>query len=241
MTAFTGYLLVADESIGDITVELLEKGWYCSNKSESLLKYSGSFQDLSLWETYIFSSKYFFTEDKTPELLGPPYHYRVVCARSGRKLIVLTELRKITDHLISRLDETITPNLRKVHFCIDDLITGFSNSNSKYQTTSLRGRIKDDTRNLRTISLYGTNVIDSPVFREHHNLFNFYSCGLGYSGFPEMPYGEEREIVRLGTDGVIYLRSFEKWRVCEFQKIIKQVIRDRYVESWVPLYSGGDR
>jgi len=240
MTALAGYLLASPTGAA-IAREDLDTA-YAAKGAAPFMKYEQHFLGLRLWETFTLRSDLYLGEDATPDSPGPPFDYRLVVARSGSKLILLADRRKIAEHAITRvIDRSIFPNLRKVHFRIDQIIHGFASNASdpaEYLVSSLHGRFAGSDRNLRTMSLYGNDLTESTVYREHHHLFNFFSCGIGRRVSGASSSTDDRELLRIGSDGSISLQSLHNHRSREVTKVIDAIIRNRWVDPWVQKAGG---
>ncbi len=200
MGTFSGFLL-ASPSGSVLTRELLTISAQGSQSPQ--LNYRGPFQRLKRWEEFTLLSRKALA-DEDPEIQKPPYRYRILCVRRGTKLVVLAERRRIAEYVIVQLlNRSIFPNLRKVAIRVDRLIESCQDRTSEFLITSLYGRFSGADTQLRTMLLYGDDVTESAVYREHKELFNFSSCGIGRRLFDDLPRvssSEDREIVRVGND-----------------------------------------
>lgn len=206
--------------------------------SKVSLRFKESFS--RYWEEYIFASDRQFVDDPASGNSRPPFHYSVYCARSGSKLIVMTEKKRLTEYLIEKvLNNSVFPNLKHVSFQIEKIITAFSDRESDYRITTLHGRISGQDRSLRTMILYGSEVTDSTVFKDSRRLFNFYICGVAERS-PDDPFfgGDEGEIARLGNDGSLSVQSFNRQRASDLNKIVNVLITNKWVDDWVVPWVG---
>jgi hypothetical protein len=166
-----------------------------------------------------------------------PYAYRVVCVRSGARVLLLSERRNIADYILNRiLARRIYPNLRKVGFRIGPIIDSCRKADSEFLITSLVGRFAGSERQIRTMSLYGDDVTESVVFQEHHHLFNFTSCGIGCRLFEDLPRlspGDEHEIVRLGSEGAVSFAQGGRRRARDVTAVIDYAVRAGLIEDWM--------
>jgi len=231
----SGYLL-ASPSDNVVTRKSLTT---TSDGSQVLMEFVAPFESTKFWEKYQFESDRSFTDEEA-ERSRPPYRYPVYCARSGSKLVILTEKKRLTDYVIGEcLNRTIFPNLKHVTFNVEKMIAALQEADSRYRLTSLHGRFAGPGRDLRTMILYGPQVTNSAVFREHQNLFNFYICGVA-ERLPTDPFytGEDGEIARIGNDGSISIQSLTRKRATDLNKIINYLISNKWVDDWVAPWEG---
>lgn len=230
--SLSGYLLA---SPNDRPIARGALGDSQSQKSRApYLIFEQAYENLKLWEEYTFYSDRAFVDDGNTNL-KPPFKYPVYCARSGAKLIILSERRRLTDYIIEAvLNDTIFPNLKHVSFQIEKMISAFQDVNSEYRLTALHGRYAGPERSLRTIVLYGQEVTENVVFREHRHLFNFYLCGIAERSSDD-PFilSDDGEIARLGNNGSITVQSFTRKRATDLNKIVNQLIQNKWVDDWV--------
>lgn len=233
----SGYLL-ASPTRQEIKKDLLTSD--VGERRQALnLHYAGNFQNLRQWESYQFVTDTPIAEEGQDELAGgPPYTYLVVCVRSGSKMILLAERKRVTDFVLSHVvDQRIFPNLRKVGIRVDRLIHSCESSDSEYLITTLYGRFSGSDRKISKISLFGDDLTDSSVFREHHHLFNFYTCGVGrrlFNNLPKLGLRDDGEIMLVGNDGFLSVRMTDADRAREAILLINYIVRNRWVDEWVP-------
>jgi hypothetical protein len=228
----SGYLLASpdDAPIGRRSLDLHSP----KRKGVPYLAFESAMAGLRHWEQYIFHSDRPFRDDVLQQGKGP-YQYPVFCARSGSKLIVLTELKRLTEYLIEAvLNKAIFPNLKHVNFRIEKMIADFQKEESPYRTTSLHGSFSGPDFAVRRIILYGSEVTNSIVFRECQHLFNFYRCGVAERTEDSRFFsGEHDEIAKLGGDGSLSILSFGRQRAIELNRIVNYLIVNKWVDDWV--------
>ncbi|MGY3582889.1 hypothetical protein ACVIGB_008046 [Bradyrhizobium sp. USDA 4341] len=195
------------------------------------------------WDSFTLESPVPLGEEA--ETARPPFQYPVFIVRGLSKFVILAPRRKIADYLIQHvLDRQIFPNFRRTPINIQRLIEKAESSDSEFLVTSLHGRFSGPGRTLRMMSLYGDDVTDSVVFRDHHALFNFFSCGLGrrlFDGLPRLRPNEEGEITRITNEGSLTLNLIDRRRAIEFLLVLGFVLRNKCAESWVPVAEGPDQ
>jgi hypothetical protein len=230
----SGYLL-ASPSGKEITQQLLFSG---IKDAKYDLLFEGQFKNLRHWERYEFLSGVPIEEDDLLRgMHGPPFRYLIVCVRSAAKMMFLAERKKVAEFVIGRLNRKIFPNLRRVSILLDRLIDSCQEQDSEYLITALHGRFSGSDKRVNKISLYGDDITDSTIFREQRHLFNFYSCGIArrlYDNLLRMNLGEESEIMLIGNDGFVSTRVVDRDRASEVIRIINLVMKNRWVDDWVP-------
>lgn len=237
MTTMSGYLLASPTSKG-ITRELLTVGHPPGGPKVPSIRFLNTLFQLRQWEEFELLSDTALADEVIGGAVGPPYTYKLLCVTSGAKVIVVSERKRITDYAINRVyDRRIYPNLRKVAIRIDKLIEACQSTTSEYLITSLHGRFSGSERHVRTMSLYGDDVTESAIFRTHNHLFNFYSCGIGrrlFENLPRLSPADDGEILRLGNDGFLSFTMRDRDHALDVMMVINYVIRQRWVEDWVP-------
>lgn len=231
MSSLAGYLLASPARAEIGRAAIIDSSYSAGSAS---MAFDAQYSGLRNWERYrLFCDTPL--ADEAADASGQPFAYSVYCSRSGSKLILLAEKKKIADFVISKmLNRTLFPNLRRVQFHIDDIILGLREPSSEYLVTSLHGRFSGATKNLRTMSLYGADITESVVYREHFNLFNFFSCGIGKRAKVSALSEDDRELIRLGNDGSISTQTFGRYRAISIIQIVNEIIRRRWVDDWVP-------
>jgi hypothetical protein len=232
----SGYLLASpDES--PIRRQSLVSTHSTSSKAP-YLQFVETFERTRFWERYAFLSDRTFEDLRVDQ--RPPYRFDVFCARSGSKLIVLTEKKKLTQYLIERvLNETIFPNLKHVSFQMGQIISAFQSPDSDYRITALHGKFSGPDRHLRTAIFYGTEVTASTVFQTQRHLFNFYRCGITERSV-QSPFdsADDVEIAHVGEDGSITVKSFHRQKALELNRVVNHLIINKWVDNWVAPFTG---
>lgn len=229
--ALSGYLLasVDDQPIDRGALTPAASG---ARRNAPFLKFEGNYEQSRFWEVYSFhSDKHFEDQTSAPSL--PPFRYPVWCARSGSKILILTEKKRATDYLIEAvLNRTIYPNLKQVAFRITGIVHACKDVGSSYRVTSLTGRVASPDQSLRTMVLYGREITDSEIFRDKIDLFNIKRCGLAIR--EDDPFGvNDGEIATLGVDGSVSILSFSIQRAIALNRLVNYVITNKLVDNWV--------
>ena len=168
----------------------------------------------SKWELYdFFSGVPLRGED--PELVLGPFVYPVVCRRSGPRVLVMSVTRDITDAAIGHDFDQLLVNerLNRVPIAVDSLVKAISERPTKYVLSFVHARVPAFGAALRSVSFYGDDLGEASLFRDHINIFNFFTCGLR----PAVGGGE---IVRLGSDGTVSFSNIDEDRVVEVERVL---------------------
>lgn len=235
MTRLSGYLL-ANTSGQNVLLSDFEAARTATGLPR--LQHVGQNFNIKSWEDFdLITNDALADEDGSAA--SKPYRYRVSIVRGYSKLIVLAYRRKISDYLVANvLDRLFTPKLRRVPIMLANLIQHCTEPTSTYRITSLVGRHAGPGRQVRTMSLYGEDVTDSTIFREHGDRFNFYSCGLGrrlFDGLPRLSPHDDGEIGRIGNEGFLSADVTDAARATELLLALRFLVRQHWVESWVPV------
>ncbi len=178
----------------------------------------------SKWEQYVYEShKPLRGEDITGT--RPPYHYVVLCRRSGARLVFLSVTRNIVDHLLEKeFDKVFTPHLRRVPIAVDQLVKAIVNKPTIYVLSFVHARVPAFGSSLRSVSFYGDDLGDASLFREQMDLLVFFTCGLrnAVGG---------AELVRLGGDGLVSFFFTEPRRVLEVERVLSFLREKNYLTS----------
>lgn len=233
MSSYSGYML-ANQSGDDFTTDDIEQ-----RQPEVVggptLTLRGSAYGLQRWGDYLLHSPVPLVDEPDGDRTG--YQYQLLVVRGRAKLIILAPRRRIVDYVLQHiLDRKIYPNLRKISVYIDQMISHCTQAEAEFLVTSLHGRFSGATRNVRSMSLYGDDVTNSPIYRDNHDYFNFHSCGIGrrlFDGLPRLRQ-EEGEIVRVSHDGFLNLNLSTRRQANELNKVIDFIVSNRWVEEWVP-------
>lgn len=235
MTALSGFLLASPTGT-TVTRRHLADDDQGGRRTFPYLVYDSAFKSSSRWEVYTFHSDKSFSEYLSPGLAQPPFPYPALCARSGSKLIVLTPRKDLTKYVLrSTLSKRVFPNLRQVQIHIPSIVEAFQHSDSEYVITSLHGHMRGSETALRTMSIWGSNVTNSSLYEDYKGLFDFTSCGVAKRDPSNMSVVEERELVRLSSDGSLSMQTFNRNRAAELSLIIAHIIENRWVDNWVPI------
>lgn len=185
------------------------------------------------WESFEFSSSVPLpTEEKD---FGQVHSCSVIVCRSVSRMLFLTERKRITDFIIEKLlAASVYPNFRKVPIAIDKFIDACSEIESPYAVTSMHGRFAGNERAVRTMILFGEEITDSSVFRQHGNLFNFYNAGVKRRTqdrpSKNMKY-DDQEIARVGNDGQISTNLRDRERANDVLGMVKYIFDNGW--AWV--------
>lgn len=207
------------------------------------LSFVGSAYAIRRWDEFVLRSPIRLGEEA--EAAKPPFEYQVYIVRGLGKFVVFAPRRRVADYLVQQIfDRKILPHFRKVPINIQKVIQKCETPDSEFLITSLHGRFSGAGRSLRIMSLYGDDVTDSIIFRQHHELFNFFSCGVGrrlYSGLPRLRPNEEGEITRVANDGFLSLNLIDRRRAMEFLHVLSFVLRNRCADTWVTVDDSSDQ
>ena len=241
MTQFSGYLM-ARPGDAEVPRDLIELPDPLASGGPTL-KFIDSAYALRRWDEFLLRSPIRLAEEA--ETARPPFDYQVFVVRGLSKFVVLAPRRRVADYLIQQVfDRKIFPSFRRAPINVQKLIQKCETQDSEFLVTSLHGRFSGAGRAVRMMSLYGDDVTDSIVFQQHHELFNFFSCGLGrrlFSGLPRLRPNEEGEITRIANDGFLTLNLLDRRRAVEFLFVLSFILRNKCAESWVPVDESPDQ
>jgi hypothetical protein len=189
------------------------------------------------WEYYDFHSSIPLPLDNIQA--EPQFNSKVLICRSLSRFILLAERRKIADFVIEKfLSKSAFPNFRKVPIFVDDFVADCSSKSSTYAVTSVHGKFKGPGKALKTIILYGEEVTDSTLFRQQHDLFNFYSIGVRVRERDMTRHHSfnDGEIARIGNDGMVSTNLGETdHRSDEVLRVIKHIFKQGWIEEWARM------
>jgi hypothetical protein len=235
---FSGFLLASSEarnfSAEDfvVTKPIIKRG-------PRLIHGSSRSFGLKAWEEYTLYSPVPLSEERSDP--RPEYSYPVYIVRGYSKILLLCQRRKAAEYVVSTImTRKFFPPLRKVSIFIDRLIDHCATPDSEFLATSVHGRFSGSSRNVQSMSLYGDDVTRSPIFAENHEFFNFHSCGVGRRRFPELTREstDDKEIVRLASDGFLSLNLTTRSHAREVQSVVEYVLQNGWVEDWIPIKGG---
>jgi len=177
MSSYTGYIMASPEP-RDFGIEAFEQQESEVAKGPTLAHINGRVFGINRWEEFQLYSSVPLGDE--PEGMAEGYGYRLFIVRGFAKVILLAQRRRVVDYAIGQIfDRRIFPNLRRVSVFVDRMIEHCQNPISEFLITSLHGRFSGPSTHLRSISLYGDDVTQSPIYVEHQRLFNFHSGGFG--------------------------------------------------------------
>ena len=234
MSSYSGYMLAnqvgASFSVADIEQPEAEVA------GGAKLVYRDTGYGISRWGEYVLFSSVPLADEPEGERAG--YQYQLFVVRGHAKLILLAARRRIVDYALAQImDRRIHPNLRRINVYIEQLIEHCTAADAEFLVTSLHGRFSGSARNVRSMSLYGDDVTNSPIYRDNHPFFNFHSCGVGrrlFNGLPRLRPNEEGEIVRVSHDGFINLNLSTRRAAQELIRVVDFIVTNRWVDEWVP-------
>lgn len=234
MASFSGYI-IANEGHLDVKARSLELNAEAKSGVVSFNQ-RGTMFSLKQWHHFELRSLLPLADEEDQNRAN--FVYPVIVIKGYGKFVVLAHRRKIVDYVLANVfDELFFPNYRKINIYVDRLIEACADAEHEFLVTSLHGRFSGANRDLKTMSLYGDNVTRSSLYSEFHHLFNFYSCGVGrrlFGGLPRLRPNEEGEIVRVSNDGFISLNVAAKARAQELMHVVNHIVRNRWVDEWVP-------
>ncbi|MGO9209789.1 MAG: hypothetical protein ACLP2H_06685 [Terriglobales bacterium] len=172
------------------------------------------------WERYSLQSR---NPLRHEDVLRPgPYHYPVICRRSGSRLLLLSISRQVVDHIVQDDFERIfSPRLRRVSIAVDDLVKAMTQRPTSYALSFAHARVPAFGNSLRAVSFYGDDLAEASLFRDQLDLLVFFTCGLREAiGGPE--------IVRLGSDGGVSFFMNETGKVLEVERALAFLREEGY-------------
>lgn len=239
----TGYVLynAADE---DLTIDpILE--WRSPTGANAVL--TGLHQNAKFWHEITFETKFPIEQnDSSP----PPHRYAFIAIPGFSKIIVLSANRKISRYVERNiLRRQYKQELKGVPFVIDKILESCASDECDYVVTSLVGRRGPNSTDVRTMTLYGPDVVGSATFAKERDFYNFTSCGLKRRHSSELvddldsdhdwfSWTEERELLRVGNDGFVSTRITSLNQTKEFVRTIRFLLREDLVHPEVPLKPG---
>jgi hypothetical protein len=180
----------------------------------------------SRWEQFVYSAAIAFRGE---DLLGkkPPFRYRVVVRRSGARLLVLSDARRIVEHLVdTSLNDLFPPYLRRVSIGVDALVKAMVKKPTIYSLTFVHARVPAFGASLRSVSFYGDDLTEASLLRENVALMNFFTCGL-------RPAAGGQELVRIGGDGSISFYLVKSTVLQEIENALAFLKQQGYLSSEV--------
>jgi hypothetical protein len=235
MSVFSGYL-VASPAARDFAITEFELHEPDFPDGPTLKHVSARTFGINRWDEFSLRCSQPLMDEVNEGTSG--YRYQLFVVRGFAKMIMLAHQRRIVDYALAQIfDRRIFPNLRKASIFVDKMIERCRHPESEFLVTSLHGRFAGANTNLRSISLYGDDVTQSPVYAEHHQLFNFHSSGLGrrlFDGLPRVHSNDDREIVRISSSGALSLPLTTRTQALELLQVMSYVMVNRWVEDWVP-------
>ena len=178
----------------------------------------------SQWEEYTYKCDVAFRgEDHYG--VPSPYEYAVVIRRSGPRCLILASARNIAQHLISTdLARVISPRLVTVSIAVDNLVRKLCQKPTVYVLSFVHARLPAFGASLRSVSLYGDDLAEASMFRDHVGLMNFFTCGLRRAvGGPEL--------LRLGADGTVSFYLTDPHRVLEVEGVLSFLRQEGYLSG----------
>lgn len=234
MSSYSGYMLANQTGQSFVTDEIELKE--AEVVGGPRLIYRDHTFGIMRWSEFVLHTTVPLADE--PESERSQYSYQLYVIRGRAKLIMLASRRRIVDYALTHiLDRKIYPNLRKISVYIEHVIEHCTKAEAEFLITSLHGRFAGSAKNVRSMSLYGDDVTNSPIYRDNHPYFNFHSCGIGrrlFDGIPRLRPNEEGEIVRVSHDGFINLNLSKRSHAQELIRVVDFIVRNRWVEDWVP-------
>ncbi|MEA1647832.1 hypothetical protein UAJ10_02205 [Nitrospirillum sp. BR 11164] len=210
-----GYLLFWPGSPGNIKIEDL-------SQSSNLRIMSN--ERAYGWDFMEFKSN-IPLDNEDHGILSPPYLYKIMCRRSGPRVLLLSTGKKIVDVLIEKeINTTLSPNLRPAHLKINDLVHLIVKSPDRYLLTSVYCRTPAYGADLQSLSMFGDDVGNAELFREIMDRMTAYRCGLGR-------LRDRKEIVRLGSDGAISFFWENERRAKEVESTLNYLKNNNLIET----------
>jgi hypothetical protein len=179
------------------------------------------------WEEYSFKSNHPLRgEDERSQT--PPYFYKIICRRSGARLLLLSSTRQIIDHLVeNELNYSLKLPLHRVQIAVDTLVKDITVSPEAYVLTFVHARTPAFGSPLRSVSFYGDNIAEASFFRDYIDLMNVFTCGI-------RNITSNGELVRLGNDGIISFYSSyasNPHQLTEIENVLSYLSKKRYLDS----------
>lgn len=174
----------------------------------------------SRWEEFRFHSAAPLRGEEVQLGFSGSFEYTVLCRRSGPRVLVVGESRTVVDALLDRsLRASLGGLTKKVRIPVDRLVKSLSADPGAFVLSFVHSRVSAFGHSLRTVSFYGDDLSESPLFRDQLSLMQCYACGLR-----DVVAGSE--IVRFRGDGLISVASAGLRRMGEVERVLG-FVRDR--------------
>lgn len=191
----------------------------------SRLHFEGMIGD-SNWERYQYYSKHALKGEDL-EIYSAPFRYHLLVRRSDKRMLFLSPTRRISEYIIDKEFEVLfRPVLRKVRIAVDRLVKTMTSNPTFYVLNLVHARVPGSGTSLKTVSFYGDDVAEAPLFRELVSRMNFFTCGLKHAT-------DGNELVRLGTEGAVSFSIGEdEKKVLEVEQVLRFLREKQYLTGY---------
>lgn len=149
------------------------------------------------WELYNYKSLFPLCNE---EIKLPFYEYPLVVVKGSTKIILLSQTVNIVDVFQKEfLKSNFDLIVEKAYIRIHDIVSFLkANRDEIYIPTTLHGTYLPKGDSLRNVSFYGEDILDSKIFTENIDYFNFYKAGFKVNN-------ETSQFLLLGNTGTLSL------------------------------------
>jgi hypothetical protein len=130
------------------------------------------------WHAYAYTSHRALLGENERGVLGP-YKYFMACFRSGRKLLLLSENRRVVEAFLLNESKQFGGGLQQMEVDVDGFVKKtLAQPDAVYKMSYAYAHIPRYGAALNAASFYGDDLFEAALFREHYQGMTFYSCGL---------------------------------------------------------------
>lgn len=154
-------------------------------------------------------------------------------------MLLLSVDKEIAEYVVEKeLSTFLVPHLRRVGIAVDKLVNDIAEMPELYALSLVHARVQIFGSSLRSVSFYGDNLAEAPLFRDQMSSMTFFKCGLKYlSG--------GAEIVQLGIGGEVSLRLTDYRRITDTEGVLgflraKGYLRDDFSPAHGPALTEED-
>lgn len=160
------------------------------------------------------------------------FTYPIIIVRGIRNFIVLAQQKDIAEFVNKNvLPHVIARNHTLININVDSFVDDCLEPDANYVVTNLHGQYAGNFKEIKSMSLYGTDLCNWRQFPELRGLFNFVTLGAALND-PQAPLSRSWEVGRVGNDGSVQSFLKNRQHARDFLTMIQFTVKNRWVPEW---------
>lgn len=171
------------------------------------------------WEKLTFRSAEALTEEDI--LLNRPYYEYEIWLRSSQHSLLMAKKKSIVEAFVVKELHRNNKPLRRTQVRVAELVSDLVGQPEGYAITYIHARISAFGDSMRSMAIWGDDLVNAQAFRELKGILTSVQCGL-------RPLPEEKEVLRVTNEGNVSF-YFDPTRTKPIETVLSFLNQNRYL------------